>query len=58
VAFSSGFFGFTAWFDDGALVAGTRFNDVPTFCGDTAHSELFGPSPACERQPTAQYCRR
>jgi hypothetical protein len=57
-SFSSGFSGFTAWFgDDGALVAGMRFADFPAFCGDRMHTQLFGPTPACVRQRTVQYCQ-
>ena len=56
-AFSSGFFGFTAWFGaDGALVGAHRYEDTPAFCDETSHDQVYGAPPACDRVATAEYC--
>ncbi len=56
-SYSSGFFGFTSWFDGGGrLLASYQFSDAPVFCDRSSFSELFGDPPPCARTPTARYC--
>jgi len=56
--YSSGFFGFTAWFGaSGALLAGYRFADTAIYCGGAAYSETYGPIATCDKHVTATYCR-
>jgi hypothetical protein len=58
-AYSSGFFGFTAWFTGGGrLVAARRFEDTPAFCDGTSYDQLFGAPPECAFDATERYCPR